>query len=430
MPNENSLPQVNEHDFQMLILSEDCKKENQSSELLRWYRVERIDDRDTGLDAVIYKNIHTNEIVDKVAGTEIDSYDTINDIKLGLGDQTSSSGRLLEIVEELQNENPNNTITLTGHSLGGADANFVANSLKLNAVTFDQPGFTKGLYEKSNGSQDSHIKQIISEPNAVNYLGDKNENESYIYINGFDENNIRNSLKPIFNPYIPPDHYVASLGADIWSAASRGLDSYSLQYMFQKYKEQYERETGHPFPEQYQIALELIDLNSKHYNLEKDFEDKSSLLRKLESDYKSSGCDKAPQEIICIYKLNNINSIRNREKDILSKLFDTKINIIKNENKLRAIDSEPPKTLFTELIQKIRDKYIQNFNSSTLKDIHMLQIPIQEKSQLRQELIKYLKNCTDIKSEEIPSKEASDIREKMSTLLDESRKEITQLRKT
>ncbi len=60
----------------------------------------------------------------------------------------------------------------------------------------------------------------------------------------------------------------------------------------------------------------------------------------------------------------------------------------------------------------------------------MLQILIKEKSQLRQELIKYQKNFTDIKSEEIPSNEVSDIKERVSTLLDESRKELTQLRKT
>jgi hypothetical protein len=357
MPNENSQPQVNEHDFQMLILSEDCKKENQSSELLGWYRVERIDDRDTGLDAVIYKNIHTDEIVVAVAGTDITSHDAINDLKLSNGTQTSSSGRLLEIVEELQKENPNNPITLTGHSLGGADANFVANSLKLNAVTFDQPGLTKGLYEKSNGSQDSHIKQIISEPNAVNYWGDKNENETYIYLNGDDENNIRESFEPI----IPtPEYIMVNALANTLRAAPRGLDSHSLQYMFQKYKEQYERETGHPLPEQYQIALELIDLNSKHHNLEKKFEDNSILLEQWESDYKSRGCDKAPQDNNCLRILNAIRLKKNSQNDILSKLFDTKINIIKNENKLRALDSEPPKTLFTDLIQKIRDKFIQN----------------------------------------------------------------------
>lgn len=63
----------------------------------------------------------------------------------------------------------------------------------------------------------------------------------------------------------------------------------------------------------------------------------------------------------------------------------------------------------------------------------MLQILIKEKSQLRQELIKYLKNCTDIKNEEIqeiPSNEVSDIKERVSRLLDESRRELTQLRKT
>lgn len=352
MPNENSQPQVNEHDFQMLILSEDCKKENQSSELLGWYRVERIDDRNTGLDAVIYKNINSNEFVVAVAGTDITSHDAINDLKLSNGTQTSSSGRLLEIVEELQKENPNNTITLTGHSLGGADANFVANSLKLDAVTFDQPGLTKGLYEKSNGSQDSYIKQIVSEPNYVNIIGGKNANEHYIYINGGDENKIRAGGDAFYNL-----NEIKNIGHTI---INLNTDSHSLQYMFQKYKEQYERETGHPLPEQYQIALELIDLNSKHHNLEKKFEDESALLRELESDYKSSGCDKAPQEIVCIDMLHGINSIRNSEKDILSKLFDTKINIIKNENKLRALDSEPPKTLFTDLIQKIRDKFIQN----------------------------------------------------------------------
>lgn len=82
-----------------------------------------------------------------------------------------NSERIEQAVDKIKQSFPQYTISITGHSLGGATAEILAARVALAAVTFDSPG-TQGIIDRDH--QDRHYtydpKQFISFMSAPNII--------------------------------------------------------------------------------------------------------------------------------------------------------------------------------------------------------------------------------------------------------------------
>ncbi len=77
------------------------------------------DNLETGAKAGAYFNTTTNEIVVAYAGTDPAFNDVFDDVRIGLGETPTQFDKALEFYIQ-STDNPYTSITITGHSLGGA----------------------------------------------------------------------------------------------------------------------------------------------------------------------------------------------------------------------------------------------------------------------------------------------------------------------
>ena len=116
----------------------------------------------SGLNATLYKNDDTNEVVISFRGTELQPSDIIEDIKLPFGN--SQQELALGWVKQMLEEYPGYNFSLTGHSLGGGLAQYVSYYTGLDAVTYNAAHVPATIRGESRDN-------IVSIYNNVDILG-------------------------------------------------------------------------------------------------------------------------------------------------------------------------------------------------------------------------------------------------------------------
>lgn len=114
-----------------------------------------------GFNAVSYKN--GNEIVIAFRGTDSFLDIAISDLQIALGKIPQQANSAIKYYEMVRQAYPDCEITITGHSLGGALAQYVASAKNENAVTFNAPGISM----PQGGSTDN----IVNYVNLNDFIG-------------------------------------------------------------------------------------------------------------------------------------------------------------------------------------------------------------------------------------------------------------------
>jgi Txe/YoeB family toxin of Txe-Axe toxin-antitoxin module len=105
-----------------------------------WKEYESVE-YDSGFHARVYKNDEEGKIVVSFGGTETDDMkDLLTDGRLALGYSDDQFEEALKFVNDMMLEHPEKEIVITGHSLGGALAQYVAIHKGIPAITFNAPG--------------------------------------------------------------------------------------------------------------------------------------------------------------------------------------------------------------------------------------------------------------------------------------------------
>jgi Ca2+-binding RTX toxin-like protein len=87
---------------------------------------ERVEDPDTGFSVSIYGNDAENSYIFAFSGTEMSVQDVFSDLTLGLSQWSKNSGDIKNLIDRYFSENDDPQLYLTGHSLGGALAQYAA----------------------------------------------------------------------------------------------------------------------------------------------------------------------------------------------------------------------------------------------------------------------------------------------------------------
>lgn len=116
-----------------------------------------------GFAAVAYKNSITNEIVIAFRGTDSPLDVLISDAQIAFNLTPQQASAANAFYNRIATDNPSSTISATGHSLGGALAQFVAASNHISAVTFNAPGVNM----PTNGD----ASKIINYVNMNDFIG-------------------------------------------------------------------------------------------------------------------------------------------------------------------------------------------------------------------------------------------------------------------
>lgn len=115
-----------------------------------------------GFEAISFTN--GTEIVISFAGTyDGSAADWLANASLGLGDESAQLRQAAEYYLQVKAANPNATITLTGHSLGGGLAALVGVFFGVEAHTFDQAPF-------ANAAQDHSLNPLFEPPYVAEAL--------------------------------------------------------------------------------------------------------------------------------------------------------------------------------------------------------------------------------------------------------------------
>ena len=93
-----------------------------------------------GFAAVAYKNNLTNEIVIAYRGTDSPLDILISDGQIAFNLKPQQASAAVNFYEKVLAENEDCSISITGHSLGGALAQYVASLKHVPATTFNAPG--------------------------------------------------------------------------------------------------------------------------------------------------------------------------------------------------------------------------------------------------------------------------------------------------
>ncbi|WP_010098586.1 Mbeg1-like protein [Ornithinibacillus scapharcae] len=135
-----------------------------------WEESDSVDNQDTGFNARTYNNLTEDKITISFGGTEYASNlkDLGTDGKLAIGKNNDQFNEAVEYVEKMMKLYPDKEIVLTGHSLGGAIAQYVALKTKIPAVTYNAPGIATRDY----GLFEDPLLAIISEDENVS-MGEK-----------------------------------------------------------------------------------------------------------------------------------------------------------------------------------------------------------------------------------------------------------------
>ena len=143
---------------------------NTNTDVSNWTVMEIDGNKETGVGsafggfaAVAYKNSNTNEIVIAFRGTDSPLDVLISDAQISFNLTPQQASAANAFYNKVAMNNPNCNISTTGHSLGGALAQFVAASNHTSAVTFNAPGVNM----PTNGD----ASQIINYVNMNDFIG-------------------------------------------------------------------------------------------------------------------------------------------------------------------------------------------------------------------------------------------------------------------
>ena len=207
---------------------ETAKKELSSYSQTKDYR---IDPKLSNKNAVVLEK--GNDIVISYRGTDLKNPSDIladaeillgrDKIKIFLNDRFDEADQLYQ---KVKNENPDKNITLTGHSLGSAEAIYVGTKHNQKSISFNEGTSPLDALLSHFGSKETNNKQIvyitakdiisnltILEPYDVRYVSAKNDlnflSHSLNYFLPEKETELPNYLKPIYMPRKPKkiNHY-------------------------------------------------------------------------------------------------------------------------------------------------------------------------------------------------------------------------------
>ncbi len=128
-----------------------------------WKPVNKINDKETGLKAVAYQR--NKEIFIAYCGTN-DYKDFVSDLQLAKGEVPEQLNAGYKFFKDIQAQNPEAHIMVTGHSLGGSLAELIASKEKdTTAITFNSFGVKNIIKDKPQSEfRDNH--------NVYNYIVD------------------------------------------------------------------------------------------------------------------------------------------------------------------------------------------------------------------------------------------------------------------
>lgn len=156
-----------------------------------WEVIEQ-ESKDSGMQAVVYKNQQTDELVLAFRGTEICNFpcslketqesilDLAADALLSIGESGPQFRHAFNFAEEIRNRYQNHEITVTGHSLGGALAQAVGATLGLQTFAFNSAPVPDDYFDKHptdlSAETLSNIIHVISDIyDPVSYANDSGE---------------------------------------------------------------------------------------------------------------------------------------------------------------------------------------------------------------------------------------------------------------
>lgn len=104
----------------------------------------------TGFLAKSYRNTETGELIVAFAGTDPKSLNDLKaDVSLALGVNTNPQFKQAdEVFNTVKRDYPGQRVIATGHSLGGALANYAALMHEAHAVVFNSPGINDSFYRR------------------------------------------------------------------------------------------------------------------------------------------------------------------------------------------------------------------------------------------------------------------------------------------
>ncbi len=123
----------------------------------------------SGLTAVAFINTATNQIVIAYRGSTTTNFYAdwiVSDLEnIGPGTLPQSFTDALSFAQTVQQEYPTSTLYVTGHSLGGAEAEYVGATLGLSGTTFAAPGVANLL--PANVSSAANITNFVNQYDPV-----------------------------------------------------------------------------------------------------------------------------------------------------------------------------------------------------------------------------------------------------------------------
>lgn len=153
-----------------------------------------------GFAAVAYKNTLTNEIVIAYRGTDSPLDILISDGQIAFNLTPQQASAAVNFYEKVLAENEDCSISITGHSLGGALAQYVASLKHVPATTFNAPGVNI-----PNGGTSENIINYVNMNDFIGCLNTHIGETRYFLPDGIYDNSFKphsDYIEADFNKYI------------------------------------------------------------------------------------------------------------------------------------------------------------------------------------------------------------------------------------